>query len=67
MTIAVNLLVLTYRASQDLGTANTSDMRAAEPDDRPLPPLGYLEWLCEFGLKRCQHSPSSPQRGEGAL
>ncbi|MGO7209573.1 Na+/H+ antiporter subunit C [Rhizobium leguminosarum] len=35
------LLVLTYRAYQDLGTDNTSDMRAAEPDDRPLPPLGY--------------------------
>ncbi len=35
------LLVLTYRAYQDLGTDNTSDMRAAETDDRPLPPLGY--------------------------
>jgi len=35
------LLVLTYRAYQDLGTDDTSEMRAAEPDDRPLPPLGY--------------------------
>ena len=35
------LLVLTYRAYQDLGTDDTNDMRAAEPDDRPLPPLGY--------------------------
>ncbi|RWX06858.1 Na+/H+ antiporter subunit C [Rhizobium hidalgonense] len=35
------LLVLTYRAYQDLGTDDTSEMRAAEPDHRPLPPLGY--------------------------
>jgi len=35
------LLVLTYRAYQDLGTDDTNDMRAAEPDDRPQPPLGY--------------------------
>ena len=35
------LLVLTYRAYQDLGTDDTSEMHAAEPGDRPLPPLGY--------------------------
>ncbi|WP_454848664.1 Na+/H+ antiporter subunit C [Rhizobium binxianense] len=35
------LLVLTYRAYQDLGTDNTDEMRAAEPAERPLPPLGY--------------------------
>jgi multicomponent Na+:H+ antiporter subunit C len=35
------MLVLTYRASQDLETDSTDDMKAAEPDERPLPPLGY--------------------------
>ena len=35
------LLVLTYRAYQDIGTDNTDRMRVAEPDDAPLPPLGY--------------------------
>jgi multicomponent Na+:H+ antiporter subunit C len=35
------LLVLTYRAYQDLKTDNTDDMRLAEPEDQPLPPLGY--------------------------
>jgi multicomponent Na+:H+ antiporter subunit C len=35
------MLVLTYRAYQDLGTDNTDEMRVAEPDDPPLPPLGY--------------------------
>jgi multicomponent Na+:H+ antiporter subunit C len=35
------LLVLTYRAYQDLKTDNTDEMRVAEPDERPLPPLGY--------------------------
>ena len=35
------LLVLTYRAYQDLKTDNTGDMRVAEPEERPLPPLGY--------------------------
>jgi multicomponent Na+:H+ antiporter subunit C len=35
------LLVLTYRAYQDLGTDDTGEMRAAEPAERPLPPLGY--------------------------
>jgi multicomponent Na+:H+ antiporter subunit C len=35
------LLVLTYRAYQDIGTDNTDEMRVAEPDDAPLPPLGY--------------------------
>jgi multicomponent Na+:H+ antiporter subunit C len=33
--------VLTYRAYQDLGTDDTGEMRAAEPAERPLPPLGY--------------------------
>ena len=41
MTALAFMLVLTYRAYQDLGTDDTSEMRAAEPDDRPLPPLGY--------------------------
>ncbi|MAU20425.1 Na+/H+ antiporter subunit C [Martelella sp. FLE1502] len=35
------LLVLTYRAYQDLNTDDTDDMRAAEPKDQPMPPLGY--------------------------
>ena len=35
------LLVLTYRAYQDLRTDDTGEMRVAEPDERPLPPLGY--------------------------
>ncbi|NTG49248.1 Na+/H+ antiporter subunit C [Agrobacterium rhizogenes] len=35
------LLVLTYRAYQDLKTDNTGEMRVAEPDGRPMPPLGY--------------------------
>ncbi len=35
------LLVLTYRAYQDLKTDDTSEMLVAEPDERPLPPLGY--------------------------
>lgn len=35
------LLVLTWRAYQDLGTDNTDDMRVAEPADDPAPPMGY--------------------------
>lgn len=35
------LLVLTYRAYQDLGTDDTTGMRVAEPKDEPLPPMGY--------------------------
>ena len=35
------LLVLTYRAYQDIGTDNTDDMRIAEPRDEPVPPVGY--------------------------
>ncbi|MGO4440505.1 Na+/H+ antiporter subunit C [Rhizobium sp. RAF56] len=35
------LLVLTYRAYQDLKTDNTDEMRLAEPRERPLPPVGY--------------------------
>ncbi len=35
------LLVLTWRAYQDLGTDNTDDMRVAEPVDDPAPPMGY--------------------------
>lgn len=34
------LLVLAYRAYQDLGTDDTADMRLAEPD-LPEPPRGY--------------------------
>ncbi len=35
------LLVLVYRAYQELHTDNTDDMRVAEPEAAPLPPLGY--------------------------
>ncbi|WP_117190548.1 Na+/H+ antiporter subunit C [Rhizobium terrae] len=35
------LLVLTYRAYQELGTDDTDGMRLAEPRDEPLPPVGY--------------------------
>lgn len=35
------LLVLTYRAYQDLGTDDTTGMHDAEPQDRPPPPVGY--------------------------
>lgn len=35
------LLVLSYRAYQDLDTDDTDEMRLAEPKDPPLPPLGY--------------------------
>ncbi|MEX6504898.1 Na+/H+ antiporter subunit C [Jiella sp. M17.18] len=35
------LLVLAYRAYQDLGTDDTDRMRIAEPEDQGLPPLGY--------------------------
>jgi len=35
------LLVLTYRAYQDIGTDNTDKMRVAQPVDTPLPPMGY--------------------------
>ena len=35
------LLVLAYRAYQDLGTDNTDEMRLAEPEREALPPLGY--------------------------
>jgi multicomponent Na+:H+ antiporter subunit C len=35
------LLVLTYRAYQDIGTDNSDEMRVAEPENSPLPPLGY--------------------------
>lgn len=35
------LLVLTYRAYQDIGTDNTDEMRVAEPDEPSSPPLGY--------------------------
>lgn len=35
------LLVLTYRAYQELGTDNSDEMQLAEPRDEPLPPTGY--------------------------
>ncbi|CAD7045799.1 MULTISPECIES: Na+/H+ antiporter subunit C [Pseudorhizobium] len=35
------LLVLTYRGYQELGTDNTDEMRLAEPQNEPVPPLGY--------------------------
>ena len=37
------LLVLTYRAYQDLETDNTDEMRFAEPEDRPL-----LRWVLRW-------------------
>lgn len=37
----VFLLVLAYRAYQDLETDDTMEMRVAEPEDEGLPPLGY--------------------------
>jgi multicomponent Na+:H+ antiporter subunit C len=35
------LLVLSYRAYQDLGTDDTQEMRLAEPEDGAPPPMGY--------------------------
>ena len=35
------LLVLVYRAYQDLGTDNANEMRVAESENDPLPPTGY--------------------------
>jgi len=35
------LLVLGFRAFQDLNTDDTDNMRFAEPVDEPAPPLGY--------------------------
>ena len=35
------LLVLAFRAYQDLETDDTDEMRLAEPEDEGLPPLGY--------------------------
>jgi multicomponent Na+:H+ antiporter subunit C len=35
------LLVLTYRAFEELGTDSTDEMRLSEPKEEPLPPMGY--------------------------
>ncbi|MDI6026547.1 Na+/H+ antiporter subunit C [Corticibacterium sp. UT-5YL-CI-8] len=35
------LLVVVYRAYQDLGTDDTDEMRVAEPADEAPPPMGY--------------------------
>lgn len=35
------LLVLTYRAYEDLGTDDVDDMRLAEPKSESPPPMGY--------------------------
>lgn len=35
------LLVLAWRAFQELKTDDTDEMRAAEPQSEPLPPVGY--------------------------
>lgn len=35
------LLVLGYRAYQELGSDDTDEMRVAEPADDQVPPLGY--------------------------
>lgn len=37
----VLLIVLAFRAYQDLGTDDTDGMRAAEPVNSPAPPEGY--------------------------
>ncbi|OCP24497.1 MULTISPECIES: Na+/H+ antiporter subunit C [unclassified Ensifer] len=35
------LLVLAWRAYEDLSTDNTDEMRVAEPEEEPAQPLGY--------------------------
>ncbi|WP_457584308.1 Na+/H+ antiporter subunit C [Ensifer canadensis] len=35
------LLVLAWRAYEDLSTDDTDEMRVAEPAEEPAPPLGY--------------------------
>jgi len=35
------ILVLVYRAYQEIGTDSTSNMRLAEPVDEPVPPTSY--------------------------
>ncbi len=35
------LLVLAFRAYQELETDDTDEMRIAEPENPPVPPLGY--------------------------
>jgi multicomponent Na+:H+ antiporter subunit C len=40
-SLFVFLLVLAYRAYQDLETDDTQRMRVAEPEDEGLPPLSY--------------------------
>ena len=35
------LLVLSWRAYEQLSTDNTDEMRVAEPQEEPAPPLGY--------------------------
>ncbi|MGF0536829.1 Na+/H+ antiporter subunit C [Agrobacterium sp. ES01] len=35
------LLVLAYRGYQELKTDDTDEMRVAEPENDPLPPMGY--------------------------
>lgn len=35
------MLVLGFRAYQDLDTDDSREMRLAEPENEPLPPLGY--------------------------
>lgn len=35
------LLVLAWRAYEELSTDNTDEMRVAEPQEEPAPPLGY--------------------------
>lgn len=35
------VLVLVYRAYEEIGTEDSNTMRVAEPQDRPLPPEGY--------------------------
>ena len=35
------LLVLAFRAYQELGTDDANEMRVAEPVDEPAPPQGY--------------------------
>ena len=35
------LLVLAFRAYQEMGTDDTNEMRLAEPENEALPPMGY--------------------------
>ena len=52
------LLVLTYRAFQELGTDDTDEMRLAEPKNEPLPPTGTARDWATLDLS---DEPMAPQ------